>query len=77
MASMLGLDLKMVMLDEVFAHLDASNRQKLMSLVIDKLSTEFGLQQQLVVSHHEDIINAVDDIVVVSKEQGCSLAQWS
>ncbi len=76
-ASMLGVDLRMVMLDEVFAHLDAANRQKLMSLVIDKLSNEFGLKQQLVVSHHEDIINAVDDMIVVSKEQGCSTAQWS
>lgn len=75
-ASMLGIDLRMVMLDEILAHLDAANRQKLMSLIIDKLSNEFGLQQQLVVSHHEDVVNAVDHILVVSKEQGSAIVRW-
>jgi DNA repair exonuclease SbcCD ATPase subunit len=75
-ASMLGIDLRMVMLDEVFAHLDTANRQKLMSLVIDKLSNEFGLKQQLVVSHHEDVISCVDHMLVVTKEHGSSVARW-
>lgn len=75
-ASMLGINLRMVMLDEVFAHLDADNRQKLMSLVIDRLGSEFGLEQQLVVSHHEDIIGSVDHMLVVSKEHGSSVARW-
>lgn len=76
-ANMLGINLRMVMLDEVFAHLDASNRQKLMDLVITKLGSEFGLEQQFVVSHHDDIINSVDDMLVVTKQQNGSLVEWS
>lgn len=76
-ADMMGTKVRMVMLDEIFAMLDPSNRQKLMALVIDKLSAEFGLEQQFVVSHHEDVVNAVDDILVVRKRGGSSTAQWA
>jgi DNA repair exonuclease SbcCD ATPase subunit len=76
-ASMLGVGFEMVMLDEIFAHLDADNRQKLMGLVIGRLGSEFGLRQQLVVSHHEDIINSVDSMILVSKGHGGSVARWS
>jgi DNA repair exonuclease SbcCD ATPase subunit len=76
-AAMTGIPMRMVMLDEVFGMLDADNRQKLMALVIDKLSTEFGLQQQLVVSHQEDVINAVDDLLIVGRERGSSVARWA
>jgi DNA repair exonuclease SbcCD ATPase subunit len=75
-ASMTGVDLKMVMLDEILAHLDSENRQKLMSLIVDKLNTEFGLEQQFVVSHHDDVINAVDDLLIVSKDRGTTVAKW-
>ena len=64
------------MLDEIFAHLDAENRQRLLHLVIDKLATEFGLMQQLIVSDHDDIVNAVDDIILVEKTRHGSVAKW-
>lgn len=67
---------KIAMLDEVFAMLDAHNRQKLLSLIIDKLASEFGLQQQLVVSHQADVIDIVDHILVVRKNRGTSVAKW-
>jgi exonuclease SbcC len=76
-AAMTGIPFKMIMLDEVFGMLDATNRQKLMTLVIDKLASEFGLAQQFVVSHQEDVINAVDDLLVITKERGSSKAQWA
>jgi len=76
-AAMTGIPMRLVMLDEVFGMLDADNRQKLMALVIDKLSTEFGLQQQLVVSHQEDVINAVDNLLIVRRERGSSVARWA
>lgn len=76
-SNMTTVPMTLVLLDEVFAMLDASNRQKLMTLVIEKLSTEFGLKQQLVVSHHEDVIHAVDDLLIVSKEKGASVARWA
>lgn len=75
-ASMLGISIQSIMLDEVFAMLDANNRQKLIGLVIDKLGSEFGLKQQLVVSHHEDVLMAVDDMLFVEKQNGCSIARW-
>jgi len=76
-ASLTGAQVRMVMLDEVFAMLDASNRQKLMSLVVGKLSSEFGLRQQFIVSHQEDVVNAVDDIIVVHRSGGSSVATWA
>jgi len=76
-ASMMGVKVSLVMLDEVFAMLDASNRQKLMSLVIDKLKSEFGLKQQLIVSHQEDVISTVEHLLVVRRERGGSVATWA
>lgn len=76
-SSMSGVPMRMVMLDEVFGMLDANNRQRLMTLVIDKLATEFGLQQQFVVSHQEDVVNAVDDLLVITSERGSAVAHWA
>lgn len=76
LSSMSGIPMQMIMLDEIFGMLDATNRQNLMSLIIGKLRTEFGLQQQFIVSHQEDIINAVDNIIAVKIEGGSSIATW-
>lgn len=76
-ADLTGTQVKLILLDEVFAMLDPSNRQKLMSLVIDRLSSQFGLEQQIIVSHHDDISNAVDNILLVHKSGGTSLAEWA
>jgi len=76
-SNMSGIPLRMVILDETFAMLDSRNRRKLLALVVDKLSTTFGLQQQFVVSHHEDVTSAVSDLLVVSKERGASVARWA
>ncbi len=75
-SSLTGVPMHMVLLDEIFGMLDNFNRQRLMSLIIDRLSTEFGLQQQIVVSHQEDVINAVDHLVQVRVERGSSVATW-
>lgn len=75
-ASMTGVPVRMVMLDELFAMLDAHNRQKLMGLVIDKLATEFGLEQQFIVSHHDDVVSAVSDTLYISKQNGKVTAKW-
>jgi DNA repair exonuclease SbcCD ATPase subunit len=75
-ANMTGIPIEMVMLDEVFGMLDSDNRQRLMSLVVDKLATEFGLQQQFVVSHQADVINVVDDMLLVERKRGSSTAVW-
>ena len=75
-SSMTGVPLQMIMLDEVFAHLDANNRRRLMALVLDKLQAEFGLRQIFTVSHHDDVINAVDDILLVWKVRGQSTVVW-
>lgn len=76
-SSMSGVPMRMVMLDEVFGHLDRENQQKLLALVIDKLASEFGLQQQFVVSHQEIVANAVDDLLVVTSERGGAVARWA
>jgi DNA repair exonuclease SbcCD ATPase subunit len=75
-SAMTGIPMLMIMLDEIFAMLDSGNRQKLMALVLDKLLSEFGLQQIFVISHQEDVINAVDDLLMIKKERGSSIAVW-
>lgn len=75
-ASMTGVPMKLIMLDETFGMLDPGNRQKLLALVTDKLSSEFGLEQQFIVSHNEEVSNAVDSLLVVRRERGSSVATW-
>lgn len=75
-ASMIGIPLQLIMLDETFAMLDAENRQKLLSLVVDRLSHVFGLKQQFVISHQEDVTNSIDNVLLVTKERGVSAARW-
>lgn len=75
-SAMTGVPLDTVFLDEVFSQLDQNNRSKMMAMVIDKLKKEFGIQRQFVVSHADDITHTIDDIIVVSKEQGSSVARW-
>lgn len=75
-ASMTGVPVRMIMLDEVFSFLDSTNRQNLMSLVLDKLATEFGLEQQFVVTHHEDVVSAVQNSLHVSKRNGTTTVEW-
>ncbi|MBW2561865.1 MAG: AAA family ATPase [Deltaproteobacteria bacterium] len=76
-SSMTGVPLHLIMLDEVFAMLDTANQQRLMSLVLDKLITEFGLRQQIVVSHSDDVINAVEDLLVVRRQKGQAVVRWA
>lgn len=76
-SAMTGAPLDMIILDEVFAFLDRSNRAKIMAMVIDKLSTEFGIKRQFVISHEDDITHTIDDLIIVRKERGSSVAQWA
>jgi len=70
------MPLRMVMLDETFAMLDSQNRRKMLALVVGKLASEFGLERQFVVSHQEDITDAVEDLLIVTKERGSSNVRW-
>lgn len=76
-SAMTGIPLDAVFLDEVFSMLDQSNRSKMMGMVIDKLRSEFGIQRQFVVSHADDITHTIDDLIVVTKERGSSVARWA
>jgi len=76
LSSMLHVRYKFVLLDEVFAMLDRDNRQTLMELILDKLGSVFGLEQQFVVSHHEDIVNSVEHILLVEKKNDVSKVRW-
>lgn len=76
-SSMTGIPVKLAMLDETFAMLDTENRQKLLALVVGKLSTVFNIRQQFIVSHQDDITHAVDHMLVVTKERGSSMARWA
>lgn len=76
-SAMTGMPIDALFLDEVFVHLDQSNRAKVMGMVIDKLRSEFGIQRQFVVSHADDITHTIDDLIVVSKERGSSVARWA
>lgn len=76
-STLTGVPMEMIILDETFAMLDRSNRAKVMGLVIDKLNSEFGVKRQFVVSHEDDITHTIDDLIVVRKERGSSVARWA
>jgi exonuclease SbcC len=71
-----GQQMNLIMLDETFAMLDLENRQKLLSLVVDRLDKEFGIKQQFIVSHLNDVTDSVNHLLHVRKEHGCSVACW-
>ena len=75
--AMTGTPLDAIFLDEVFSHLDQSNRTKIMAMLIGKLKSQFGIQRQIVVSHADDITHTIDHLIVVRKEQGSSVAGWA
>lgn len=76
LSSMTGIKVKMIILDEIFAMLDHENRHKLMRLVIGKLKDVFGIRQQFVVSHHNDIVETIKDLVFVEKINGKKYARF-
>jgi exonuclease SbcC len=76
LSAMKGTPMKMVMLDEIAQMLDESNRRRVMDLIVGGLSSEFGLEQILVVSHHQDVVGAIDNLLHVRRERGTSVAEW-
>lgn len=75
--AMTGVPLDALFLDEVFSHLDQSNRAKIMAMLIDKLKSQFGIERQFVVSHADDITHTIDNLIEVRKERGSSVARWA
>jgi len=69
----LGSTLGFLVLDEPTTHLDTERRRALMEL-LHKIGTEpvAGLDQLLVVTHHEEVRDAASQVCVVSKATGVS-----
>ena len=69
----LGSTLGFLVLDEPTTHLDSERREILMEL-LRKIGTESmaGLSQLLVVTHHEEVRDAANQICLIEKENGVS-----
>jgi len=75
--SMVGIPMRLAMLDEVFGMLDASRRKALLQLALGKLASEFSLTRQLIVSHSEDVVGAIDALLLVKSVGGESIVEWA
>ncbi len=70
-SNMTGIRSEFVVLDETFAMLDATNRQRILNLCVEKLP-QFGIKQVFVVSHHADVVANIPKVLRVEKVGGLS-----
>jgi DNA repair exonuclease SbcCD ATPase subunit len=65
-SSMTGFQSNFIILDETFAMLDATNRQRLLHLVTEKLP-KIGYKQIFLISHHSDILSTISRTITVDR----------
>lgn len=72
----LGVNLKLIVLDELFGMLDEVNRQNVFKLLTDTLINDFGFSQIFCISHEEEIRDAVPHTIKITKYHDYSTFSW-
>lgn len=76
-SSVAGIPMRFASIDELFGMLDPERRRAMMRLVVGGMSTEFGLERQVVVSHHEDVVGSIDNLLLVRSTPAGSVVDWA
>lgn len=71
----LGIKFNILILDEVFAQLDAVNRDYVVKLITGYLINEMGFEQIFIISHTE-IKNAIPDTILITRKEDYSEVSW-
>jgi DNA repair exonuclease SbcCD ATPase subunit len=72
----LGVNLKLIVFDEIFGMLDGTNRGSVLKLLADTLINDFGFSQIFVISHEEEIRDVIPQIIKVVKYDEYSTFEW-
>ena len=72
----LGVPLDLVLLDEPLGHLDEMNRDSLLSIIVNRLRSEFGVRQCFVISHVNEVRDIADRTLVVTRDKTSSTVGW-
>lgn len=73
----LGVNLNIIIFDEVFGMLDSVNREQMIKLITTMLINEFDFKQILVISHEESVRDALPNIIKVTKYDNYSEFAWN
>ena len=72
----LGVPLDLLLLDEPLGNLDEVNRERLLSIVVNRLRTDFGVRQCFVISHVGEVRDIADRTLVVTRYRNHSKVRW-
>lgn len=72
----IGVNLKLIVFDEVFGMLDEVNRQHIFKLLVTTLINDFGFSQILAISHEESIRDVIPNVIKVIKYDKYSVFRW-
>jgi DNA repair exonuclease SbcCD ATPase subunit len=72
----LGVNLGLVVFDEIFGMLDSENRNYVLRLLADTLITDFGFSQIFVISHESEIRDVIPHLIKIIKHDEYSVFEW-
>ncbi|MDF2615453.1 MAG: hypothetical protein K0Q47_108 [Sedimentibacter sp.] len=72
----IGVNLKLVVFDEIFGMLDEVNRQHIFKLLAKTLIDDFGFSQILAISHEAEIRDSLPYVIKVTKYDNYSTFNW-
>lgn len=72
----LGVNLKLIVFDEIFGMLDETNRNLVFKLLTTTLKDDFGFKQILCISHEEEIRDVIPDVIKITKYDDHAEFSW-
>ena len=71
-----GVNLKLIVLDEIFGMLDDINRSNVLKLIVETLIAELGFDQIFVISHESEVRDVIPNVIKVKKFSDHSEFNW-
>lgn len=65
-----------IILDEIAGALDGPNRAAVINVVLNTLTGEYGVNQVFWISHTEEIVDSVDNVLAVTRSGDHSVVDW-
>jgi DNA repair exonuclease SbcCD ATPase subunit len=65
-----------IVLDEIVGSLDPVNRAAVIDVVVNMLKEDYGIQQIFWISHNEEILDMIEDVITVTRYGDHSIADW-
>jgi DNA repair exonuclease SbcCD ATPase subunit len=72
----MGVNLKLIVFDEIFGMLDETNRELVFKLLAGTLINDFGFDQLFAISHESEIRDVIPDMIKITKFDEYSNFEW-